>query len=552
MNKLVITLSGEICSKGSTNLEGFWNGFINIQRSICNIDDLQVVGHSMNPVFDDLVKNVYGINLLSSVPPEKNISLNDMPNLHFELANMLSKKKSLMLLEKLNIDTDAWVLSTTWDTGYADTQSINPITFDSSLPTAYLYLAYHDDVDERYSTSWFYSSYENIKYLCKYEGYLISLLSDDSAFLKKHVNNPWPLAIKKNINKWTSFKRIVFTAMDEKINFQSVRRFIPLLNKRIDGLEYRLKKVLEKPVITGENSLLSCSDTGVLLSDFGEGISEGSLFKSFILESGLREKTRFLDLNDFERISEGQMINPIGFACVIYTHSRFSACWEVILEQALRYLPANCCQIYVISENSDETDAAFANLNKIDVELIIYNEGSNLAHELHNIFIKINDEVEYIYFIPDNTPLISGVDAIFLNSLLHFLDSTSEKYVQLTGRPFVNEDVTKGSFPGLVKQPSICPLFTHPAILKSSYLAKKLINIDRGTSDIEGLLMGTDIPFSVVYEQLDTEGMSEGNCFFPHAKINIPLEEKAKSEWKKNVELETNEYEKIKMQIGKG
>jgi hypothetical protein len=550
MNKLVITLSGEICSKGSTDLEGFWNGFINIQRSICNIDDLQVVGHSMNPTYDDLVKNVYGIKLLSSVPQSKDISSNNTTKLYIDLAEISSKKKSLMLLEKLNVDSDTWVLSTRWDTGYANTQFIKPITFDYSLPKAYLYLAYNDDVDEGYSTSWCYSSYENLKYLFKYEEYLVDILSSDSNSLEKYTNNPWPLAIKKNDNKWSSLKRIVFTAMDGKVNFQAVRNFIPILSKRINGLEYRLKKVLEKPIVTGENSLLSCSDTNVLLSDYSEGFSERSLFKSFILESGLREKIRFLESNDFERASVGQMINPISFACVIYSHSDFSACWEVMLEQALRYLPVNCSKIYVISEGSEKTDVAFSKLNKKGVDLITYKDGGTLAPDLHNAFIKINDTVEYIYFIKDNTPFISSVDAIFLNSLLHFLDNTSDKYVQLSGRHFLNEDVVKEPFPCIVKQASNCPLFSQPVILKSSCLIKQLASEDGLASNIEDLLTGSNISFSVVCDRLNSEVLSGGNRFFPHAHVSIPLQIDDKNEWKKYIELETDEYEKIKIQVG--
>lgn len=547
MNKLVITLSGEVCSKGLTDLESFWNGFINIQRSICNIDDLQVVGHSMNPAYDDLVKNVYGIKLLSSVPLSKGISSNDTPKLGIDLAGVSSKKKSLMLLENLNVDSETWVLSTSWGVGYADTQYSKPISFDCSLPKAYLYFAYRDDIDEGYSSSWCYSSYENLKCLLKYEEHLIDIISSDSTFLQKYANNPWPLAIKKNDNKWNPLKRIVFTAIDEKINFQAVRKFIPILSKRIDGLEYRLKKLLDKPIITGENSLLSCSETNVLLSDYGKGIREMSLFKSFIIDSGLRENTRFLESNDFERVSVGQMINPIDFACVIHTHSDFSACWELILEQVLKFMPNNCRQIYLLSEHSEETNTAFSKLNNKGVELITYQNGGDLAHDLHNTFKQINDTVEYIYFINDNKPLISSVDAIFLNSLLHFLDNTSDKYVQLSSRHFLNEDVVKESFPYIVEQASNCPLFSQPVIFKSSCLIKQLAREDGLASNIEELLPGANIGFSVVFDRLNSEKLCGGNRFFPHAHVNVPLHKGDKNEWKKDIEFATNEYGKIKI-----
>jgi len=541
MNKLVIALSGEICSKDSSSLEGFWKGFINIQRSISNIDELKIVAHNMDQQFDNLVTNVYGIDLLSSQSLENKKPTKNTFNIDF--ANVSSKRKSLMLIENLNVDSNTWVLSTRW---VADKQNIEPITFDNSLPKSYLYLAYHANVDECYSTSWCYGSYEQLKYLSEYEVYLRDIITGETPFIEKYSHAPWPLAIKKNTDKWSSLKRMFFISIDEKINFQLFSKFIPILSRRIDGLEYRLKKALEKPIVTGENSLLHSSDSNVLLSDFGEVIKEGSFFKSFALESGLRDKIRFLADNDFERVSEGQVINPIGFACVIYTHSRFSSCWEKILQQATKYLPVNCFNVYLISECSVKTDEAFAKLKKKDVKLNTFNEGKSLSQELNNIFIKINNEVEYIYFIPDNTPLISGVDAIYLNSLLHFLGSTKETYVQLTGRNFINGWGEKEPFPFIVKQAHNCPLFTQPAIIK----IKDFVCNNWHTSDTEGILTVPNISFSVVFDALNSDKYNGGNHFFPHAHVNISLDEDVMTEWEKDIEFETSKYEKIEIQVG--
>ena len=58
MNELTIVISGQICRENSANLKAFWEGFINIQRALPKINKLQIVAHSWNPEFDDLVKTV--------------------------------------------------------------------------------------------------------------------------------------------------------------------------------------------------------------------------------------------------------------------------------------------------------------------------------------------------------------------------------------------------------------------------------------------------------------------------------------------------------------
>ena len=66
MNNLVIVISGQIVRENSSNLMNFWRGFINIQNSIYDIDNLNIVGHSWNPEFDKLVKRVYKPIILES------------------------------------------------------------------------------------------------------------------------------------------------------------------------------------------------------------------------------------------------------------------------------------------------------------------------------------------------------------------------------------------------------------------------------------------------------------------------------------------------------
>ena len=66
MSQLVMAISGQIVRENSASLKNFWQGFINIQNAIYDIDDLKIVAHSWNVEFDGLVKNVYGMQILLS------------------------------------------------------------------------------------------------------------------------------------------------------------------------------------------------------------------------------------------------------------------------------------------------------------------------------------------------------------------------------------------------------------------------------------------------------------------------------------------------------
>ena len=65
-DKLVLAISGQVVRENSSNLMNFWKGFINIQNSIHDVDELKIVAHNWNPEFDELVKNVYNVNILES------------------------------------------------------------------------------------------------------------------------------------------------------------------------------------------------------------------------------------------------------------------------------------------------------------------------------------------------------------------------------------------------------------------------------------------------------------------------------------------------------
>lgn len=181
MNNLVLVISGQIVRENSANLMNFWKGFINIQNALYDIDELKIVSHSWNPEFDELVKNVYNVNILES-EKQNSFVKEFMPILDsvdkFEngikrskstwkrvsyqaiLGNATSRTKAIKLLQKLNLNQSDKVLTLRWDAGCTGSKEVNSINFDNSLDEDYLYISYYSEIDEGYADMWFLSSYK--------------------------------------------------------------------------------------------------------------------------------------------------------------------------------------------------------------------------------------------------------------------------------------------------------------------------------------------------------------------------------------------------------
>ena len=78
-----------------------------------------------------------------------------------------------------------------------------------------------------------------------------------------------------------------------------------------------------------------------------------------VFTSRLEDEYVIRDIKDFENLPKGQMINPVDFCYVIYSHSSFDDCWEMAINQAKENLPTNCKKIYLVSEDSNDTKEKF-------------------------------------------------------------------------------------------------------------------------------------------------------------------------------------------------
>lgn len=565
MNELTIVISGQVCRENSANLYSFWNGFINIQKAINDVDNLYVVAHSWNPEFDGLVKSVYSLDVLSS-EKQPSFAHEYMPIINpvnrFEkglkrasstwgkcspqalIGNARSRTKAVSLLKKLNIAEDSSILAVRWDQGCTGGTEVNRVVFDGSLPAEYLYMSYYDEIDEGYADMWFVAPLSIARDFEKYDQYVLDSLACTNNYFGDFTNSGWSLAIKRNAHKYRlkKYKKIVLSKFINVVNFELLKRVFSTLENKITGIELRLKNTAHLPTISGENSLLIDQETDVSFPSY-QALNNHAILKSFIRYSKLREKTRFLDVNDFEEKQAGQMINPVDFSYLIYSHSSFSDCWEMAIEQALKCLPRNCKQIYLLSEESSSTHVAFTKYSKVsNIKLITYDENLKYTDRLVGAFRCISKISEFVYFVHEDMPLVGEVDSIYLNTLLHFMNTSNEYYIKLVDTDYIDKKDEHDSFPGLVRNTGGYSFSVQPALIKPSIIASFLESFGEDIYGLEKVATTANLVFSAVKGTQKIGKYLLINKKFPHIATAITKGKWCTNEWSDEITYLAKKY----------
>lgn len=558
-NKLIIVISGQIVRENSANLNNFWQGFINIQYSLSNVDDLKIVAHSWNPEYDELVKNVYNLDELNSEKQEnffveyiENIEKLDIFEKNFDrssskwknvsyqsiLGNAKSRSRAVSLLDNYKNDDFEDVLVTRWDQGCTGSRDVNTIIYDSSLSNKYLYLSYFEGIDEGYPDMWMIGNIEDIILFKEYDKYILTSLSNKNDYIDNFTKNGWPLSIKKR-NKKNYTKNFIVNLIDKfKLNK------LPLLGKKIKNYQSKLEVLIKKPIITGENYLTSNSKSNIRFP-MHVAMNNHAILKSFIINNKLRSRVRFLKTNDFKNNNYGQLINPKKFAHAIYSHSSYSDCWDMVLGQSLECLPSNCKQIYLISDESKITKKAFTTLQKKypSIKLITYNNDFKYTKRLFTSLSKINEKYDYLYFIHEDMPLVEQVDGVYLNALLHYLTNSNEFYIKLVDTTTVNKKEKNVSFPGLSKNFGECSMSVQASIFKIDYLQSLFKNLDLGLYEFELLMTRSNLIFSAVEGDFKIGKSVLANSKFPHITTAIAKGKWCTSEWGNEIKYLANKYD---------
>jgi hypothetical protein len=565
MSELFIAISGQITRENSANLMNFWKGFINIQSAIYGIDSLKIVSHSWNPEFDNIVKNVYNVDLLSS-EVQGSFAKEFMPLINpvnkFEkglrrsestwknvtpqtiLGNLRSRAEAIKLLRNFDIDKDVQILATRWDQGCTGSDSVNNIIFDKSLDVDYHYISYYTAVDEGYADMWFISPYKLAVKFEQVDRYALDAFANKNDYFDNFTKNGWPLAIQKNktyefINK---YKEAIINKILTRFNFNLFKKLLPFIATKVTGLEGRIKRKLERPFLSGENSLLISSKANVVFSNY-QALNIHAILKSFTLDNRLREHTRFLDIKDFEYTHSGQMINPIEFSYVIYSHSSFSDCWDMAIKQAKECLPSNCKKIYLISDNSEETFKLFSSFREDDqVKLLTYENEEKYTNRLIKAFTEVGKNFDFIYFVHEDMPLVSKVNQVYLNSLLHYMNNSNEYYIKLVDTSYVDKKEDHDSFPSLVKNYGGYSFSIQASLLKPDFLCEFLANFDEDIYGMEKVCIESNLRFSAVKGNIKIGKYLLKNDYFPHISTAISKGKWVTSEWNEEINFLSKKY----------
>jgi hypothetical protein len=560
MNKLVLAISGQVVRENSANLMNFWRGLINIQNAIHNIDELKIVAHSWNPEFDNLVKNVYNVDILESEKQNSFVKeymplINPVDKFEHELkrykstwsrvspqtilGNATSRSKVIECMASIDINEDTMILAVRWDQGCTGSKSVNSIIYDNSLPKEYLYISYYSEIDEGYADMWFLAPYSIAINFKEFKNYILDSFDDKNNYFNHFTKDGWPLAItKKSITRLEYYSKKVL----DKINFKFITKLLPeFIGTKVYRLERKMKYIFNKPFVTGENSLLNTYTTNVKFPSY-QALNIHAILKYFIIDKGLREKTRFLDIKDFENLPKGQMINPIPFAYVIYTHSSFNDCWDMAIGQAKECLPSNCKKIYLISDDSKENDEYFSKLKHYDIELIKYNNDEKYTNRIINAFSKINETFDLIYFVHEDMPLTSFVDKIYLNTLLHFMKNSNEYYIKLVDTNLVDSKIDHDSFPELVKNIGGYSFSIQPSLMKVDFMIAFLKNFNEDIWGVERVAINSNFSFSAVKGNRKVGKYLFSNNYFPHVATAISKGKWVTSEWKDEIQYLAKKY----------
>jgi hypothetical protein len=554
MNKLVIVISGQIARENSANLKNFWRGFINIQNAIYNIDDLKIVGHSWNPEFDNLVKSVYNIDILES-KVQNSFVKEYMPVINpidrFEkglkrsnstwkrvsyqaiLGNAKSRTQAIKLLQKFNLNDNDQVLALRWDAGCTGSKDVNTINFDSSLSESYFYISYYSEIDEGYADMWFIAPYKYAQKFENYSNYVLECFSGKNSFFDNFTKNGWFLAILKNKKMFilNQYKKALLNKFFRKFPFYILKKIFPFLENKVIGVEQKIKNMIETPQITAENSFQFETKTDVKFRNY-QALNNHAILKSFIWENNLRQNTRFLDIKDFENLPNGQMINPVEFCYVIYSHSSFEDCWKMAINQAKENLPVNCKKIYLISENSKDTFEKFKKYKQDKLELVTYNSEIKYTDRLIEIFSKISIEFNNCYFVHEDMPLVSTVEQVYLNTLLHYMNNSNEFYIKLVDTNYVDEKLEHDSFPNLVKNMGGYSISVQPSLIKLDFMISFLTNFHQDIYGFEQVCIRSNFTFSALKGNKKIGKYLLCNEYFPHVATAISKGKWCTSEWK--------------------
>lgn len=571
-NEIVLVLSGQICRENSADLKNFWAGFINIQRNLnIQVENLKIIGHSWNPEYDDLISSVYSPSLYRSEKqpnflPEFAKELDRIDRFEVGLrrvdslwrrvtpqsllGNGYSRSKAAGLLVSGFKDSSR-VIFARWDQGQTGSREVNQIIYDSALPYDYIYMANYSEIDEGYADMWIVAPIAVARSFQNYYNFVIDCLTERNNYVSDFSAVGWPHTIKQKISNSRVKKYIKKVKASLNAGLPRVTNIYNKITNKLKSLvkiafnflPLKYKNKFENYKYCGEHAIDISFDSNEVTWPLYQALNNHALLKYFIIMQGFREKTRFLDVNDFQKQERYTLINPIKISIVIYSHSSYSDCWQMAVMQAIKCMPRTDYKIIMLSEESEGTVHEFKKLGKIDnLLLITYNEDAAYTDRLISAFEEIRGLSEIVYFMHEDMPLYQNIDAVYLNSLVHYLHKSTEFYIKLVDTNSVHSKNIHSEFPGLVSNTGGYSISIQPSLIKCREFSTFLTNFKCNIYEFENICERSNLKFSSVGGGKLIGKSALVNNYFPHVITAIHKGKWSLSEWGQEIRSLAKEY----------
>jgi hypothetical protein len=563
-----LVLTGQINRESPGDLRRFWSGLINMQREL-NIGEceLDIIAHSWNPQFDDLIQKVYSPKAYLS-EYQNDFSTEYMPKIdpidQFEngfkrskslyerctpqsiIGQLRSFSKATELIKKINIENYSQAIKLRWDHGLSGTRNVNTLVFDKAFPEEYIYMAYMHQMDEGYADMWFVAPPDIMLSFSELDRFAIECLSGKNDYFKEFTKTGWPLSLKKK-KKFDTFK-LVLRFFYDKFPLERFVKFVSIFGNfikyKVISLFNKLHHYIHNPIVIGEMTIDLKSREGEKIFPTYAALNNHAILKYFILKNNLRDKVRFLQPNDFtkSKLDKGHFINPFEFPLVIYSHSSYSDCWDMVINQAKKFMPKNCTTIILLSEDSENSKNIFAKLNLGErIKLKTYQDSQTYTERLRTSFEDLSKKWEILYFIHEDMPLYAPVDGHYLNALLHYFSNSQEFYIKLIDTTSVDKKFDHPVFPDLKWNAGGFSISVQPSLMKAKGMISFLTNFKCSIYDFEKIISKCYFKASAVAGQ-KLVGYALINERFPHVVTAISKGKWVISQWPKEIKILTKEY----------
>jgi hypothetical protein len=129
-------------------------------------------------------------------------------------------------------------------------------------------------------------------------------------------------------------------------------------------------------------------------------------------------------------------------------------------------------------------------------------------------------------------PLVSTVEQVYLNTLLHYMNNSNEFYIKLVDTNYVDEKLEHDSFPNLVKNMGGYSISVQPSLIKLDFMISFLTNFHQDIYGFEQVCIRSNFTFSALKGNKKIGKYLLCNEYFPHVATAISKGKWCTSEWK--------------------